>query len=174
MCAQSCLTLCSPMDCSSPGSSVHGIFQERILEWVAISFSRGSSWPRDCTRVSCVSWTCTQVHYQLSHDRSPEANQLIARHQKWQRQTEGHIRWLTEWWSYVWCSLGNGSVNYKLALAKNICQQLNDNEATCHLPLWWLNPVLEQMPTFNTLWGELSVDSEELCNPGKLVGQVFR
>ena len=40
---QSCLTLCDPMDCSPPGSSVHGIPQARILEWVAISFSRGSS-----------------------------------------------------------------------------------------------------------------------------------
>ena len=40
--AQLCLTVCSPMDCSPPGSSVHGIFQARILEWVAISFSRGS------------------------------------------------------------------------------------------------------------------------------------
>ena len=41
--AQSCLTLCDPMDCSLPGSSVHGILQARTLEWVAISFSRGSS-----------------------------------------------------------------------------------------------------------------------------------
>ena len=41
--AQSCLTLCNPMDCRLPGSSIHGIFQSRILEWVAISFSRGSS-----------------------------------------------------------------------------------------------------------------------------------
>ena len=40
---QSCLTLCDPMDYSPPGSSVHGIFQERILEWVAISFSKRSS-----------------------------------------------------------------------------------------------------------------------------------
>ena len=40
------LTLCDSMDCSPPGSSVHGIFQVRILKWVAISFSRGSSWPR--------------------------------------------------------------------------------------------------------------------------------
>ena len=43
--AQSCHTLCDPMDCSPPGSYVHGIFQARILEWVAISFSRGSSDP---------------------------------------------------------------------------------------------------------------------------------
>ena len=45
--AQSCLTLCDPMDCSLPGSTIHGIFQARILEWVAISFSRRSSLPRD-------------------------------------------------------------------------------------------------------------------------------
>ena len=50
--AQSCPTLCDPMDCSPPGFSVHGIFQARILEWVAIPFSRGSSRPRDRTWVS--------------------------------------------------------------------------------------------------------------------------
>jgi len=44
-----------PLDCNPPGSSVHGIFQARILEWFAISFHRGSSQPRDRTRVSCVS-----------------------------------------------------------------------------------------------------------------------
>ena len=55
VCAQSCLTLCDSMDCSPPGSSVHGIFQARILEWVATPFSQGSSWPRDWTHVSCVS-----------------------------------------------------------------------------------------------------------------------
>ena len=47
--AQSCLTLCDPMDCIPPGSSVHGILQARILEWVAIPFSRASSQPRDRT-----------------------------------------------------------------------------------------------------------------------------
>ena len=47
--AQSCLTLCDPVDWGLPGSSVHGIFQARVLEWIAISFSRGSSWPRDRT-----------------------------------------------------------------------------------------------------------------------------
>ena len=49
---QSCPTLCDPVDCRPPGSSIHGILQARILEWVAISFSRGSSWPRDRTQVS--------------------------------------------------------------------------------------------------------------------------
>ena len=49
--AQSCTTVCDPIDCSLPGSSVHGIFQARILEWVAVSFSRGSSRPGEQTQV---------------------------------------------------------------------------------------------------------------------------
>ena len=50
----SCRTLCDPMDCSLSGSSVHGIFQARVLEWIAIAFSRGSSRPRNRTRVSHI------------------------------------------------------------------------------------------------------------------------
>ena len=66
--AQSCLTLCDPMDCSLPGSSVHGIFQARVLEWIAISFSSGSSRPRDRTQVPCIVdrrftiWATKEVH----------------------------------------------------------------------------------------------------------------
>ena len=50
--------LCDPVDCSPPVSSVHGILQARILEWVAISFSRGSSRPRDQTKVSHIAGRC--------------------------------------------------------------------------------------------------------------------
>ena len=53
---QSCPTLCNPVDCSPPGSSVHGILQARILEWVAVPFSRGPSWPRDWTCISYISY----------------------------------------------------------------------------------------------------------------------
>ena len=53
--AQSCLTLCNPTDCSPPGASVHGVLQARILERIAIAFSRVSSQPRDRTWVSCIS-----------------------------------------------------------------------------------------------------------------------
>ena len=53
--AQSYLTLCNPRDYSPPGSSAHGIFQARMLECVAISYSRGSSWPREWAHISCVS-----------------------------------------------------------------------------------------------------------------------
>ena len=54
------------MDCSPPGSSVHGMLQTRIMEWVAMPSSRGSSWPGDWTRISCVSWVGRWVLYQCS------------------------------------------------------------------------------------------------------------
>ena len=56
--SQSCPTLCDPMDCSLSGSSVHGIFPARVLEWIAISFSRGPSRPRNQTWVSCIADGC--------------------------------------------------------------------------------------------------------------------
>ena len=59
VCIRSCPTLCDPVDCSSPSSSVPGILQAGILEWVAMPFSRGPSGPRDETRVSyvpCIGW----------------------------------------------------------------------------------------------------------------------
>ena len=67
VCAQSCPTVSDPLDCSPPGFSVHGIFQARIIEWVAISYSRGSSRPRNRSHVSCVSctgrWILLPPHY---------------------------------------------------------------------------------------------------------------
>ena len=59
--AQLCSTLCDPTDCSLPGSSIHGIFQARVLEWVAVSFSRESSQPRDLTQVSCIAGRCFKL-----------------------------------------------------------------------------------------------------------------
>ena len=58
--------LCDPMECSSPGSSVHGIFQSRILEWVAISYSRGSSQHRDQTHISHVPCIGRLILYHLN------------------------------------------------------------------------------------------------------------
>jgi len=66
---QLCLTLCDLMDCSLPRSSAHGIFQARVLEWVAISFSRGSSRPRDRTQVSHIAGRL----YHLCH----QGNQVL-------------------------------------------------------------------------------------------------
>ena len=59
--AQSCPALCKPMDCSLPGSSLHGIFQAIVLEWGAISFSRAASRPRDWTQVSCIVDRCFTI-----------------------------------------------------------------------------------------------------------------
>ena len=82
--AQSCLTLCDPMDCSPPGCSVHEIFQARIPEWVAISFSRRSSWPRDWTQISCIVgrrftvWATREVHAIQSNVSSLSRVRLFA------------------------------------------------------------------------------------------------
>ena len=81
--AQSCPTLCSPMDCSPPGSSVHGIFQARILQRVAISYSRGSSRLRNQNCVSCASYSGRQILYHCAtwepsnkpqHSHKPKPN----------------------------------------------------------------------------------------------------
>ena len=77
--AKPCPTICDPMDYSPPGSSVPGISQARILEWVAISFSRGSSWPRDWTHVyvSCIGkqilyyWATRETRH-LCHTLKPQ------------------------------------------------------------------------------------------------------
>ena len=94
---QSCLTLCDPIDCSLPGSSVYGILQARILEWVDMPSSRGSSWPRDRTHISglphwqagslplaplwrliymcvCV-YTCTHTHIKFKKKTSSKTKQ---------------------------------------------------------------------------------------------------
>ena len=68
---QSCPILCDPVDCSPPGFSVHGIFQARILEWVATPSSKGSSRPRDRTRVSYISCIGRWFLYHQHHLGSP-------------------------------------------------------------------------------------------------------
>ena len=75
---QSCLTLCHPLDCSPTGSSLHGIFQARILEWVAICYSMGSSPPRDrtCIWFSCISCIWQAVSLPLHHLGNP-LNKLV-------------------------------------------------------------------------------------------------
>ena len=72
---QLCPTLGNRVDCSLPGSSIHGILQARILEWVSLSSSRGSSWPRDRTHVSYVSCPGRWVLYHQCHLGSPSSLQ---------------------------------------------------------------------------------------------------
>ena len=81
----SCVWLfCDPMDCSPPGSSVHGILQARILEWVAISFSRGYSWPRNRTLIFCIH---RQILYHWATWEAPYLSILVS---KWDYHTSEH------------------------------------------------------------------------------------
>ena len=75
---QLCSTLYDIIDCSPPGSSVHGLLQARILEWVAIPFSRGSSWPKDQTQVSCIAGGFFTVWATLTFYRMVNSEQLYA------------------------------------------------------------------------------------------------
>ena len=87
------------MDCSLPGSSVHGILQARILEWVAFLFSRGSSWPRDRTWVCCIAgrFFTTEPPGKSSIDTT--VNQSTIRSESWDQHTNigykdiTHRRW---------------------------------------------------------------------------------
>ena len=84
---QSCPILCNPMDCSPLGASVHGISQTRMLEWIDMSFSRGSSRPRDRTWVSCISgrfftvWATREallsLRYQLAFSPLQVSNHML-------------------------------------------------------------------------------------------------
>ena len=110
---------CDPMDCRLPGSPTHEIFQARVMEWVAISFSRGSSWPRDWIKVSCIAGTreahtwvgrlslfqriiptqgsnpglphCGRILYQLSHKGSPTLRHLCLKTIAWPTALLPHI-----------------------------------------------------------------------------------
>ena len=81
--AQSWLILCDPMDYSLLGFSVHGISQARILDWVAISFSRGSSRPRDQTCVSCIFCIGRQILYHCSTWEAHILGVACLEHQQW-------------------------------------------------------------------------------------------
>ena len=100
--AQSCPSLCDPTDCSPPGFSVHGILQARILECVAIPFSRGTSQPRDWTLVSCISgrfftvWLQVKV-IQESSDR-PDTQFLLS---STVHVSVVHLSLLMSWHCYV-------------------------------------------------------------------------
>ena len=107
---QSCLTLCNPVDCGLWGSSVHGIFQARILEWVAISFSRGSFQPRDWTQVShtvgrhFTVWATKEVQVSKTNDKRAKEGQVSeTRHRVWLFATPWAIQSMgfprQEYWS---------------------------------------------------------------------------
>ena len=99
--AQSCLTLCGPMDCSLPGSSVHRIFQAKILEWVAISYSRGSSQPRDQTRASHIAgrwftfWATRETL--IGKNEGSKIARKIARKTKWGNNCQIQLKFIKKY-----------------------------------------------------------------------------
>ena len=108
--AQSCLTLCDPVDYSPPSSSVHGILQARILEWVAMPSSRGSSWLRDRT---CVSWD-SGITGGFLYCWSTRENQV-------QFFTTWNMHLLCSTWNIWWLQFSiKHSIHRKSKLSKNI------------------------------------------------------
>ena len=113
--AQLCLTLCDPRDHSPPGSSIHGILQARVLEWVAISFSRGSSLPRDQVQVSRTSgrlstlWATRETLKLIRR-----VNSMCSRGKRWEGQKKKEIMnnaktfYVLLWkgfWIYIWIQI---------------------------------------------------------------------
>ena len=108
--AQSCLTLCDPIDCSPPGSSVHGILQARLLEWVPMPSSRESSPPRDQTQVSLIAGRFFCLSHQGSHWNNvvkiPSVSSMKIH--KWgeknnlclHRGRKGRRKIFVSWWRY--------------------------------------------------------------------------
>ena len=80
-----CPTLCDPVDCRPPGSSVHGFLQARILEWVDIPFSRGSSQPRDWTQVSCIAGGFLTIR--ATREAPPPQNHLNTFSKAWSQSS---------------------------------------------------------------------------------------
>ena len=129
------LTLCDPMDCSLAGSSVHGILQARIPEWVVIPFFRGSSQPRDQTHIFGIG---RQILYHLSHQGSPLCLVLRPDYTHIQRNTEHslihhfnilefntwkELRYINTWLKFI--SIGNAAAAAKsLQSCSTLCNPI--------------------------------------------------
>ena len=132
----SCPTLCNPTDCSPPGSSLHGISRPRILEWVAIPFSRGPYPPRDWTQVSCIS---RQILYPWATRKAQRClvsskRRFISSHPL---SKKGNLERTDAWISYrVWCV--HITLDALLGLGKSY-------RAMHHWPLLHLAPTLSDI-----------------------------
>ena len=144
--AQSGPTLCDPIDCSLQGSSVHGIFQARILNWVTIPFSRVSSQPRDQTRVSCVAgrWATREARSKTRvYSNFPVASRIWPTFQL--KQTVGASQWFSrvvtasrkmlknhQTWCFMlksWASVPLTSVSSPTVLLQQFCC----HSSSCHI-----------------------------------------
>ena len=120
--AKLCPTLCNPMDCSLTDSSVHGLFQVRILEGVAIPFFKGSSVPRDQSWVSC---NCGQILYCLSHQGSSSRVYFISFH-------FSSLKFLNK---FFWCPYTSAKTFFLLSSFHQQSQVYSVKRASQHPPL---------------------------------------
>ena len=117
---QSCLTHCDPMDCNPPGSTVHRILQTRLLEWVAMPSSRGSSWPRDGT---CISL-----------DREDPLEECMATH-------SSNLEWRIPWTLLSLCYsyhqvISPPSPSYSYSICETTQEYASDSESTVPIIKW--------------------------------------
>ena len=101
-CFQSCLTLCDSMDYSLPGSSIHGIFQAKILEWVDISFSKGSSRPRGQTHAT---WEAPLSYLHYNNYLTTAMMKMAGSFQRWQEQVSKQKQELEKKCRYIWFTI---------------------------------------------------------------------
>ena len=136
--AQSCPTLCNPMDCSLLGSSIHRIFQARVLEWVAISFCRGSSWPRDQARVFCIVGRCfpagapREVLMHMSHPQTiPSPLQAVDFHET--------SPWCPKGWGLPVSQQRQGLKTWIVTISSSIVPS-HISQSGCPMKASWLVP----------------------------------
>ena len=182
--AQSCLTLCDPVDCSLPGSSVNGILQARILEWVAISFSRGSSHPRDRTHVSWITGRCFNLwaireapdEYGSQNPKSGKMEVVLAQpyHSSQMKPDGDHVFWpCVGMWEHMHRtpSMGGSSINISEAsvMVSRNSKQVTKTPAftgffsssffSCSTS--WFQFLLLQTETCNVYWASVFFAMEE-------------
>ena len=137
--SESCLTLCDPVDCAPPGSSVHGILQARILEWVAMPSSRGASRPGDPTQVSLIAGKFFTIWTNFGH--------------MWRERRSGQPAWkwqsVGKWWPFT---LNSNSVEKWLRIQSTLVQILA-RPLRDYLISPWLSFLSSKMPISQSLQG---------------------
>ena len=135
---------CKPIDCCPPGSSVHGISQARILEWVAISSFKRSSWPRYWTHISYVSCTSNWVLYQWATWEASISKHIFPNYRKPKIKKKiilKESRSLAEWWRGETPYLErNKSKNYLWASLQELCQE--EQRGVKYLECWGKSPTI--------------------------------
>ena len=146
--SQSCLNFYNPMECNLPSSSVHGILHARILEWVAISFSRGSFWPRNWTRVSCIGrW----ILYRWASGEAALWAAVLWLSVHIERD-ENDDKMMQQWeWR---CRVSSGWTRIRRSKAGPICAGWGGKEEALHVWGAWAQLSWEQQAPQKTQWSQ--------------------